>query len=135
MSEITIIAIISLLTLGAIAYIFGRNRRSDGSEEPIVVAKGDCSSCTGDDPKCEQVCMMEAATKPIEYFDDEELDEFKGRSASSYTENEIEQFAYVLQTLQAKDAAPWSRSLTLRGIQLPDSLRDELIMLIDSADE
>ena len=65
MTEITIISLISLITLGAIAFIFGRNRRPDGSEEPIVVGSGDCSTCSGNDPKCEQVCTMEAATKPI----------------------------------------------------------------------
>ena len=123
MTEITIISLISLITLGAIAFIFGRNRRPDGSEEPIVVGSGDCSTCSGNDPKCEQVCTMEAATKPIEYFDDEELDD------------ETEQFAYVLHTLKPEDAAAWSRSLTLRNIVVPESLRDELILLIQSARE
>ena len=80
MTEITIIAIIALATLGAIAYIFGRNRRPDGTEEPIVIGEGDCTTCTPESPRCEQACMMEAATKPIEYFDDEEL---RARSKSS----------------------------------------------------
>ena len=135
MTEITIISLISLITLGAIAFIFGRNRRPDGSEEPIVVGSGDCSTCSGNHPKCEQVCTMEAATKPIEYFDDEELDTFQGRAADSYTDDETEQFAYVLHTLKPEDAAAWSRSLTLRNIVVPESLRDELILLIQSARE
>lgn len=132
MTEITIIALISLLTLGAIAYIFGHNRRADGSEDPIVVGEGDCTTCSPESPKCEQTCMMEAATKPIEYFDDEELDSFIGRAASDYTDDEVEQFAYILHTMREDEVAAWSRSLVLRGINLPDQLRDELIMLRDS---
>ena len=130
MTEITIISLIALLTLGAIAYIFGHNRRADGTEEPIVVGEGDCATCTPETPKCEQLCAMEAAVKPIEYFDDEELDRFKNRAADSYSDDEIEQFAYVLHTMQPDEVAAWSRSLTLRGINLPDELRDEVILLV-----
>ena len=129
MTEITIIALISLVALGSIAYIFGHNRRSDGSEEPIVIGEGDCTSCSPESPQCEQACMMEAATQPIEYFDDEELDAFKGRAADSYTDEEVEQFAYILHTMQPNEVAAWSRSLILRGVNLPDQLRDELIMM------
>ena len=129
MTEITIIALISLAALGAIAYIFGHNRRSDGSEDPIVIGESDCTSCSPESPRCEQACMMEAATQPIEYFDDEELDAFKGRAADSYTDEEVEQFAYILHTMQPNEVAAWSRSLILRGINLPDQLRDELIMM------
>ena len=132
MEEITIISLIALLTLGAIAFIFGNNRRKNGTEEPIVVGEGDCATCTPETPKCEQHCAMEAATKPIEYFDDEELDMFKNRASDSYSDDEIEQFAYVLRTMQPDEVAAWTRSLTLRGISRPDALRDEVILLIGS---
>ena len=75
--------------------------------------------------------MMEAATKPIEYFDDEELDQFKGRSSDSYSEEEVELFDYVLNTMQQPDLAPWCRSLTLRGIELPDQLKDEIVSMLE----
>lgn len=130
MTEYVLITIIALVALGAIAYIFGRNRRADGVEEPIVIGEGDCASCSPEAPKCEQVCMMEAATKPVEYFDDEELDAFKNRPANSYTDEETEQFAYVLHTMKPSDVAAWNRSLVLRGINLPESLRDEVVMLV-----
>ena len=58
MTEITIIAIIALATLGAIAYIFGRNRRPDGTEEPIVIGEGDCTTCTPESPRCEQALQF-----------------------------------------------------------------------------
>lgn len=90
-----------------------------------------CSSCVGLSAKCEQECIMEAATRPIEYFDDEELDRFKGRDASTYTEEEVEEFAEVLHTMYQTEVKDWCRSLTLRGISLPDQLKDEVFMLME----
>ena len=130
MVNYTLISLIALLALGILAFVFGKNRRADGTEEPIVVGEGDCATCTPETPKCEQLCAMEAAVKPVEYFDDEELDRFKNRAANSYSDDEIEQFAYVLHTMQPDEVAAWSRSLTLRGIELPNELRDEVILLI-----
>lgn len=123
---IIIICIAALIALGAIAAL---SSRKDGSD-CIVTAPGDCSSCSGQDPKCEQVCMMEVATKEIEYYDDEELDVFRGRDAAEYTDNEAEQFREVLYTMRQEDAAGWNRSLILRGINIPNQVKDELIMVI-----
>jgi len=75
--------------------------------------------------------MMEAATQPIEYFDDEELDRYKGRDSSNYTEDEAEDFAEVLHTMRQGEVKDWCRSLTLRGISLPDQLKDEAFMLME----
>ncbi len=75
-------------------------------------------------------CMMEAATQAIEYYEDEELDDFRGRTSDSYTEQEVERFAEVLYTLRPEEVKGWSRSLTLRGINIPDSLKDELLLMM-----
>lgn len=127
----TILSIIALFTIGAIAFIFTFLGRKT-SDDNIVVAPTDCASCTGDNVKCEQECMMEAATKPVEYFDDEELDAFKGRPSDNYTDDEVEQFDYVMHTMQTEELKAWGRSLTLRGINLPNQLKDEFVMLIDN---
>lgn len=74
---------------------------------------------------------MEAATKPVEYFDDEELDAYKGRSSDSYSDDEAAEFADVLETLRAEDVKPWNRSLILRGINMPDQIKDEYIALAE----
>ena len=74
--------------------------------------------------------MMEAATKDIVYYDDEELDVFKGRPSDSYTDEEVEQFSEVLYTLQEVEVAGWLRSLQLRGINLPDALKDEAFLIV-----
>lgn len=123
--------LLSLVLLGVVAALLGwRSNRRHG-EEPVVV-NDSCATCNGDNDKCEQECMMEAATLPVEYFDDEELDAFRGRRSDEYTDEEIQQFAYILDTMQPTDVRPWTRSLTLRGIEVPDELKDELFLRLGS---
>lgn len=123
-----LVLISSLLVLGIIAAVFGFFARG-GNEQPVD-AEPTCATCTGENTKCEQECMMEAATKDIEYYDDEHLDKFQGRASDSYNDDEIEEFAEVLYTLQQKDVAGWNRSLILRQINIPDPLKDELVALL-----
>ncbi len=85
--------------------------------------------CCGQHAVCEKELLMKAATAPIDYFDDEELDRFQGRPADSYTEAEEEEFREVLYTTLTHEVGDWLRSLQLRGIELPESLRDEALML------
>ena len=76
-------------------------------------------------------CMMEAATKEIEYYDDEELDRFRGRPSDGYTDSEAEAFAEVMQTMRPDEVKGWNRSLILRGINMPDQIKDDFIALAD----
>lgn len=129
-----LILTISIILLGLIvalcSWFFSRHSSVD---TPIVVAQT-CSTCDGSpSSKCEQECMMEAATHDIVYYDDEELDVFRGRPADSYTDDEVEQFSHVLYTMRQDEVAEWCRSLTLRGIQLPNQIKDETFMLITNS--
>lgn len=124
-----LILILSLIILGVFCAILGYRSRRRGESQDIVVGKGDCATCTDDNPSCEQLCMLKAATEPVEYFDDEELDAYRGRPADSYSEDETAQFAEVLETLQPGEAKAWNRSLILRGINMPDGIKDEYIAL------
>ncbi len=126
--------IVSLLVLGVIAAIMGLlSYNKDGSSSVIMVDNSSCATCNGDNPKCEQECMMEAATKDIVYFDDEELDSFSGRKAADYSDDEAEQFREVVYTMRQQEVKEWTRSLTLRGIELPDQVKDEVFLLIDGS--
>ena len=123
--------ILALIIAGAITalltWVFSRGKE----ESPIIQPPaGDCGSCDGNDERCEMECMMEAATQAIEYYEDEELDDFRGRASDSYTEQEVERFAEVLYTLRSEEVKGWSRSLTLRGINIPDPLKDELLLMM-----
>ena len=120
--------VIIILALGTIVALASKLAGKD-HDSPIV-EKQTCATCNGDNTKCEQDCMMEAATQPIEYFEDEELDAFRGRPSDSYTDDEVEMFADTLYTMRHDEVAAWCRSLNLRGIQLPDQLKDEVVMLV-----
>lgn len=123
-----LLAIILLGVIVAVATLF--SHRKDGHEEVVKTAPS-CATCNGANDKCEQECMMEAATKEIEYYDDEELDAFRGRPSDSYTSQETDEFAGILYTMRPQEVRGWTRSLTLRGINLPDQIKDEVIMIID----
>ena len=73
--------ILALVALGLISAIFGIISHRKGEDEEPLQEGVSCNTCNGENSKCEQECMMEAATKEIEYYDDEELDRFAGRAA------------------------------------------------------
>lgn len=121
--------LIILLALAAVIAAAAHLLQRCSDDGEIKVAPT-CDTCNGADERCEQECMMEAATKPIEYFDDEELDRYAGRQDDGYTDEEADEFREVLYTMRQEEVADWSRSLILRNVNLPRQLRDEVIMLI-----
>ena len=83
--------------------------------------------CCGLHEVCERDSLR-AAAEDIEYYEDEELDRFRGRTA--YSEEEVEEFREVLCTMRPDEVAGWIRSLGLRRVSLPDELRDEALLLL-----
>lgn len=127
-----LILLLSLIALGIAAAVVTLLSNRKGGEEPVVQPPaGNCATCNGQDPHCEQECMMEASKKPVDYFDDEELDAYRGRPSDSYTDEETAQFAEVLETLRPEEVKAWNRSLILRGINMPDGIKDEFIALAE----
>ncbi len=90
-------------------------------------------ACCGMHITCERDSLLAGISEKIEYFDDEELDAYAGRSPESYTPEEADEFRDVLLTLLPADIAPWARSLQLRGIELPADVREELLMIVAEA--
>lgn len=125
---ILIAAIVAIGIVAALTEIF--SRRGKHAVQEVTEAPATCSTCNGTSDKCEQECMMEAATREIEYYDDEELDKYAGIKSGDYADDEADDFAYVLDTMNPGDVAGWCRSLNLRGIELPDQIKDEVIMII-----
>ena len=130
---IFIYLLIALLFLGVLAAIFSLlSHNKDGGPDVIMSDRSSCATCNGENTRCEQECMMEAAVKDIEYFDDEELDCFQGKSSDSYDDEEAETFRDILNSMRQEEVKEWIRSLTLRGIELPDQVKDEVMMLRES---
>lgn len=85
--------------------------------------------CCGLHLVCEKTSLSPMSGEVV-YYDDEELDRFRGRSADGYTPEETEEFRDVLLTLLPQDVAGWSRSIQVRGITLPSEIREELLMIV-----
>ena len=90
-----LVLILLLIVAGVVAAAAALWSERKGDHTPIV-EKATCATCNGENTKCEQECMMEAATKPIEYYDDEELDRFRGTASDNYSDEDADMFADVL---------------------------------------
>lgn len=128
MTAIIVLAF-SLIGLGLVAAVLGRFRPGEGNR-PAAQTGNACGECGARSVKCKRGCMAEASVKAVEYFDDEELDRYANRPSDAYTDEEAEQFREVLYTMRQGEVASWSRSLALRGINVPDQVKDELLLLI-----
>ena len=131
--------IISLFVLGAIAFVLGyiRNRslkkkleRGEITELPSIKQVEDMECC-GQHEVCERDSLLAAVSKEIEYYNDEELDRYKGRASDDYTDEEAEEFSEVMLTMRPEEVKGWNRSLILRGINMPNQIKDEFIALTE----
>ena len=129
--------IVVLLALTVVAMVIGKiyyhriNKkiaRGELTEVPDVVEAD--AECCGQHETCEKDSLLAAVSKGIEYYNDEELDRFRGRYSDEYTDEEVEEFREVMLTCKDDEVAGWCRSLQLRGIELPDDLKDELFLII-----
>lgn len=64
------------------------------------------------------------------YFEDEELDRFKGKRQEDYTEAEIEEFRYILYTMKREEIDTWVHCLQTRGIEIPQEIKDEILLIL-----
>ena len=62
------------------------------------------TQCCGMHEVCEKESLR-AAQEDIEYYEDEELDRFRGRTA--YSEEEVEEFREVLYTMRTDEVPGW----------------------------
>ena len=79
---------------------------------------------------CERDSLLAAVSRKIEYYDDEELDKYIGIAPEAYTPEQEDEFRDIFYTMQDIDVAGWVRSLQLRGIALPDNIKDEVFLII-----
>ncbi len=122
---------ITLLT-GVILYItrdmshYKHNILIEFKEDDMFEEEDEEEVCCGRHAVCEKGLL----TSEELYYNDEELDSYKGREPGSYTPEEIEEFREVLYTLRPEEVYQWGVALTQRDIPLPDALRDEWLMLV-----
>lgn len=124
--------VVGIIVWAADKLYFSKKMESNTDEnvnEPPVSSHHNPDVCCGTHLVCEKESLSPASVD-FEYYDDEELDIFKGRDPDSYSPDEIEQFRDVLMTLLPHDLPGWAKSIQLRQINLPTEIRDELLLLI-----
>lgn len=131
------ILIVSLIALALVAAAAGvvRNRMLQkkierGELDAMPEVKEVDAECCGQHEICERDSLLAAVSKQIEYYDDEELDRYIGTAPDAYTPEQEDEFRNVFYTMQDTDVAGWVRSLQLRGIALPDNIKDEVFLII-----
>ena len=86
--------------------------------------------CCGQHEVCERDSLLAAVSKEIEYYNDEELDRYRGIPATDYPDEAVDEFREVLYTMREDEVAGWVRSLQLRAVELPNALKDEVFLII-----
>lgn len=102
------------------------NKTKESIADPNIEIPLDCCGA-------HEVCEFEEMRmRPDEilYFEDEELDNYKGIDSNQYNDTQIEDFRDVLYTLQGDEIKVWLLSIERRKIQLPTILKQEALMLI-----
>lgn len=97
---------------------------------PFEVTKEVPEECCGQHATCERDSLLAAVSKEIIYYDDEELDDYQGIASDAYTDEQAQEFADVFYELKEVEVAGWVRSLQLRGIELPDAIKDEVLLVV-----
>ncbi len=120
------IYILLLIVLGlAVAWFL--SRKSNNEKEDEVNRPDDCC---GAHEVCENDSLLSASDK-IEYYNDEELDRFKGLSPKEYSTEAIDEFRDVLYTLKEHEVSGWMKSMQIRCINLPEIIREEALMIVE----
>ena len=130
METLILYIVIALAALGAVAAVAGwlRNRNLPEEEKPALNPFD--MECCGQHEVCEKESLLAALSKQIEYYNDEELDRFRGRPSDGFSSDETEEFREILYTMRSDEVAGWVRSLQLRAVELPDGLKDEVLMIV-----
>ena len=135
----TVMWILALILAGVVlagmtaGFFYNRNIRKKiekGELKEAPEVRTVDGECCGQHAVCEKESLLAAVSRQIEYYDDEELDRFKGRPSNAYTEEETNEFRDIMYTMKEEEVAGWCRSLQLRGVEFPDGLKDELFLIV-----
>lgn len=126
-----LIILAAMVVVGLPLWLHNRwhRRHADGPrEERDAVAPTGCAADCALQSVCPSQQLLTARCQAkIDYYDDEELDRFSGRTASQYSPDEVDQWREVLMTLQPREVLPWGQSIRARGLVMPTALRDEFL--------
>ena len=119
-----ILSAIMLLLVGAFIFLrrFHKTADADNHHHDHDTADG---VCCGKHRNC-----AKGYDNSNLYFDDEELDRFKGTGQEEYTDEDIEEFRQVLYTMKQDEVDNWVHCLQTRGIELPAVIKEEVLLML-----
>jgi hypothetical protein len=126
MSSSILIAIIFALLAGGmfiLRRIYGNTTTT--AEDSHDHHDGEDGTCCGKHTNC-----AKGYDNSNLYFDDEELDRFKGVKPEDYTEADIEEFRQVLYTMREDEVENWAHCIETRGIELPVEIKEEILLML-----
>ena len=127
--------LLALVATGAVLYFLHRRdlKRMTPEQREQADRTVEPEECCGMHVTCERDSLLASVSPEIEYYDDEELDRYRGTAPDEYSDEAIDEFRNVLLTLLPTDIAGWARSIQLRGIELPTPVREELLLIVAEA--
>ncbi len=135
--NITYVICAAVLLLMFVLYYLDRWNKSSGvsAQEPEQPGPAvPAGECCGKHAVCEKQKLAEARLRSAQYFDDEELDRFRGHCSDGYTDQEVEEFRYVMYTMRQEEVREWVECLQAREIELPDELKEECYSMMNETD-
>ncbi|NLY25505.1 MAG: phospholipase [Bacteroidales bacterium] len=131
------IGIIAFFILALALSNYFQRKRGNTKERETAAPAIDLSGggCCGAHEVCEKDSLIAAFAEKPEYFDDEELDHYSNRESDRFTTEEVDEFREVFYSVLDREKPRWVRSLQMRGISLPDELKDEVLMIINELRE
>ena len=125
MENLFLVAALAVMIILAVALKAVAGRKDEGKNGCTGHSCGACNEAG----ECglAQIMASHKGMKACEddYFDDEELDRFRGRDATGYDAAEVAEFAEVMRTMRREEVAGWVEGLHHRGVELPAVMRPE----------
>lgn len=118
------VLIAAVIILGIVVYLLSKTKQNKNNDREDPVEERSCDGqayCCG----AHDVCESGKTKKPkYDYYEDEELDRFRGKASDEYTSEEVEEFNEILRTLRPEEIKDWLKSLATREINLPCLIKD-----------
>ncbi len=115
-------------------FVWNAYQRKIGNTERQGAIEADPvdGTCCGQHAICEKDSLINSfVEEQPDYFDDEELDRYRGRIPDDYSIEEVDEFREVFYTMHDEDKPRWIRSLLQREIEIPNQLKDEILLIIN----
>jgi hypothetical protein len=99
-----------------------KNEEEEPASEPL-------EECCGAHEVCE-TDLINKMSEEIIYYEDEDLDLYRNFEENDYNDDQIDEFREVLYSLKEKEIEPWLKSLDLRHIILPSTIKSEVVFML-----